>query len=62
VSRYLTGILLLAIALVPLHTASYLWRARLIGEWKGAEARLVEIIVDLTVVICVSEILGSVYL
>ena len=61
-SRYLAGILLLAIALVPLHAASYLWRARLIGEWRGAQARLVEIIMDLTVVISVSEILGSVYL
>ena len=61
-SRYLTGILLLAIAFVPLHTASYLWRARLIAEWRGAQARLVEIIMDVTVVICVSEILGSVYL
>jgi hypothetical protein len=62
VSRYLTGILLLAIALVPLHTASYLWRARLVAEWRGAQARLVEIIMDVTVVICVSEILGSVQL
>ncbi len=61
-SRYLTGILLLAIAVVPLHTASYLWRARLIAEWRGAQARLVEIIMDVTVVICVSEILGSVQL
>ena len=61
-SRYLTGILLLAIALAPLHSASYLWRARLIGEWRGAQARLVEIIMDLTVVICISEILGSVSL
>ena len=59
-SRYLAGILLLAIAFVPLHTASYLWRARLIAEWRGAQARLVEIIMDVTVVICVSEILGSV--
>lgn len=61
-SRYLTGILLLAIAFVPLHTASYLWRARLIPEWRGAQARLFEIIVDVTVVIFVSEILGSVRL
>lgn len=60
--RYLAGILLLAIALVPLHTASYHWRIRLIGEWRGAQARLVEIVIDLTVVICVSEFLGSVSL
>ena len=60
--RYLTGILLLAIALVPLHIGSYHWRARLIGEWRGAQARLVEIVMDVTVVICVSEILGSVFL
>jgi len=62
VSRYLTGILLLVLAFAPLHTASYLWRARLIGEWRGAQARLVEILMDLTVVICISEILGSVSL
>ncbi len=60
--RYLTGILLLVVALAPLHTASYLWRERLIGEWRGAQARLVEILMDLTVVICISEILGSVSL
>lgn len=57
--RYLAGILLLAIALVPLHVGSSLWRARLIHEWTGARARLVEIILDVTVLICVSEILGS---
>lgn len=61
-TRYLMGFLLLALALVPLQTASYLWRERLMGELKGAQGRLVEIIMDVTVVICVSEILGSLYL
>jgi hypothetical protein len=60
--RYLEGALLLAIALVPLHTASYMWRSRLVGEWSGAQARLAEIIADLTVVVCISEILGTVRL
>ncbi len=50
----------MAVALVPLHIGSYLWRDRLMADWKGARARLVEIIMDLTVVICGSEILGSV--
>ena len=60
--RYLTGVILLLIALVPLHTASYLWRAHLVSQWRGAPARLAEIITDLTVLVCVSEILGSVHL
>jgi hypothetical protein len=59
VSRYLEGILLLAFALVPLHLGSYFWRARLMGDWQGARARLVEILMDLTVLICISEVLGS---
>jgi hypothetical protein len=62
VGRYAEGILLLAIALIPLQTAAFLWRARLLGEWTGAQARLAEIVVDLTVVICVSELLGAVHL
>ena len=60
--RYAEGILLLAIALIPLQMAAYLWRSRYLGEWTGAEARLAEIVIDLTVVICVSELLGSVHL
>ncbi len=58
-SRYVEGILLLAVALVPLHLGSYFWRARLMSDWQGARARLVEILMDLTVLICISEILGS---
>ena len=61
-ARYLEGIALLLVALAPLHAASYLWRARLLGQWHGAVARLAEIITDLTVFICVSEILGSLHL
>ena len=53
---------LLFVALAPLHTASYLWRARLLGQWHGSIARLAEIITDVTVFIFVSEILGSVHL
>ena len=60
--RYAIGILLLAVALVPLQTAAYLWRSRFVGAWRGAEARLAEIVIDLTVVICVSELLGAVHL
>ena len=50
----------MAIALVPLHVGSFLWRDRLMGDWRGGRARLVEIVMDLTVLLCVSEILGSV--
>jgi hypothetical protein len=32
------------------------------GELRGAQARLVEIVMDVTVLICVSEVLGSMYL
>ena len=62
VGRYAEGILLLAVALIPLQTAAYLWRSRFLGSWTGAEARLAEIVIDLTVVICVSEFLGAVHL
>lgn len=62
VGRYAEGILLLAVALVPLQIAAYLWRARFLGSWTGAEARLAEIVIDLTVVIFVSELLGTVHL
>ena len=58
----MAGILFLFTALVPVHTASYLWRSRLLGLWTGAQARLAEIVADLTVVICVAEILGSLHL
>jgi hypothetical protein len=34
----------------------------LLGAWRGPQARLAEIIADVTVVVCVSEILGSVHL
>ena len=61
-ARYLEGIALLLVALVPLHAASYLWRARVLDTWHGAVARLAEITTDLIVFICVSEILGSVHL
>jgi hypothetical protein len=52
---------LLAIAFVPVHVASYSWRARLLVGWKGAQARLAEIIADLVIVVLVSEILGSLH-
>ena len=60
--RYLLGLLLGGVALAPVHMSSYLWRARLTDRWTGAQARLAEIIGDLAVIICVSEILGSVHL
>ena len=62
VGRYAEGIILLAVALIPLHTAAYLWRSRFLGAWTGAEARLAEFVIDLTVVICVSELLGALHL
>ncbi len=60
--RYLLGVLLGGVALVPVHAASYLWRARLVEQWRGARARLLEFVVDLAVIVCVSELLGSVHL
>ena len=60
-ARYAEGVLLLLVALVPLHAASYLWRSRLLAGWIGAPARLAEIISDLTAIVLVSEILGSVH-
>jgi hypothetical protein len=62
VGRYAEGILFLAIALAPLQAAAYLWRSRFLGGWTGAGARLAEIVIDLTVLICVSELLGAVHL
>jgi hypothetical protein len=62
VGRYVEGVLLFVVALGPLHTATYLWRSKLLPAWKGAQARLAEIIVDVTVVVCVCEVLGSVHL
>ncbi len=62
VGRYLLGVLLGGVALVPVHVGAYLWRARLVGQWRGARARLLEIVVDLAVTVCVSELLGSIRL
>jgi hypothetical protein len=53
---------LLVVALVPVHAASYYWRSRLLAGWRGAQARLAEIIADVAVVVVVSEVLGSVHL
>lgn len=60
-SRYFLGLLLLGVAVVPLQSASTLWRARLIGSWNGAPARLAEIIADLAVVTVVMEVLGALH-
>ncbi len=62
IGRYLAGIVLLAVALVPIQAASYCWRRRFLVGWRGAQARLAEIIADLAVVVLVSEVLGSVHL
>ena len=60
--RYFLGLLLLGIAVVPLQSASSLWRARLISSWSGAPARLAEIVADLAVMTVVMELLGAVHL
>ncbi len=58
--RYVEGLVYIAIALIPIGMASYALRARLLPAWRGAIARLAEIIIGLSVVIVVSEILGAV--
>ena len=60
--RYLEGILFIGLAVVPIGAASHAWRKRLLPNWTGPVARIVEIIIGLSVLICVSELLGSINL
>jgi hypothetical protein len=56
---YLLGVVQLSLVVVPLGFAAYRLRQRLLPEWDGAPARLVESIVGVALVIWISEILGT---
>jgi hypothetical protein len=59
-ARYLIGILLAAIALVPVCGGCRALRARMLPRWSGPPARLAEVVLGLAFVIGVSEVLGAV--
>ncbi len=60
--RYLEGLLLMAVALVPIGAAARVWRRRLLPGWSGPETVLAEIVMAAAVVLVVAEGLGSVWL
>jgi hypothetical protein len=59
-ARYLLGVVLTVVALVPVCGGSCALRARVLPRWSGAPARLAEAVLGLSVVIGVSELLGAV--
>jgi hypothetical protein len=59
-ARYLLGVVLTVVALVPVCGGSWALRARLLPRWSGAPARLAEAVLGLGIVIGVSELLGAV--
>ena len=59
-ARYLLGVVLTVVALVPVCGGSWALRPRLLPRWSGAPARLAEAVLGLSVVIGVSELLGAV--
>jgi hypothetical protein len=59
VGSYLLGALQLALVVVPICFAAYRLRQRLLPEWHGAPARLVESIAAVALVIWISEVLGT---
>ncbi|HTR75062.1 MAG TPA: hypothetical protein VMH33_07350 [Solirubrobacterales bacterium] len=56
---YLLGAAQLIVLGAGFGYAAYLLRARLLGGWRGAPARLVEIVVAVGLLIVVSEVLGT---
>src|SRR6476646_9251658 len=56
---YLLGALQLALVVVPVAFGAYKLRQRLLPEWEGAPARLVETIGGIAIVIWISEVLGT---
>src|SRR3954471_9794068 len=56
---YLLGALQLALVVVPICFAAYRLRRRLLPEWRGAPARLIESIAGVALLIWLSEILGT---
>ncbi len=60
--RYLTGLLLVAVCLVPLALGAYALRRRLLESWTGAPARLAECVIGVTALILALQLLGLVSL
>ncbi|HEU4393195.1 MAG TPA: hypothetical protein VFR04_06110, partial [Solirubrobacterales bacterium] len=56
---YLLGALQVAIVLLALGFSAYRLRGRLLPEWSGAPARLVEAVVGVSLLIWISELLGT---
>ena len=59
-TRFLAGILLTVLALVPIGLAAQAWRRFLLPDWSGVEGRLVEIVFALASITVVTEALGTV--
>jgi hypothetical protein len=57
---YLLGVVQLALVVGPIGFSAYRLRQRLLPEWEGAPARLVEAITAIALLIWLSEILGAV--
>ena len=57
---YLWGVAQLALVVGPLAFSAYRLRGRLLPEWEGAPARLVESIVFVALLIWISELLGAI--
>ncbi|HEV2791028.1 MAG TPA: hypothetical protein VGV69_06990 [Solirubrobacterales bacterium] len=56
---YLLGAAQLAVVVIAVGFSAYQLRQRLLPEWEGAPARLVESIVAVALVICLSQVLGT---
>ncbi len=56
---YLLAAAQLALVVVPVAFSAYRLRGRLLPDWEGAPARLVEAIVGVALVIWISEVLGA---
>ncbi|MEJ7583569.1 MAG: hypothetical protein WKF43_05635 [Acidimicrobiales bacterium] len=58
--RFLLGVLLAVVVLVPLALGSRQLRRRLLPSWTGPEAGLVDVVLGLSVAVLMSEALGTV--
>ncbi len=56
---YLLGVVQVALAACSLGFAAYRLRQRLMPDWTGAPARLVEVVVAVTLLVWISEVLGT---
>src|SRR5207244_13439381 len=57
--RYVVGIALLAVAVVPVAVAARVWRRRVLARWSGESALLAEVVLVLGAVTVVAEVLGA---